>query len=684
MMRTSIGVAGLCCALLSPLALAQTVFVDRAHSVVIDPSRGADSLVDYGALVRFGPWDDRNYELTRGDLAVLAANEAELRVPIPAFFRVELRRSIEALGRRSDVRYPLYALNVFRQNFGGYLVDGVYYREASRDRDRYYVDLSEPVAAGARAGSEAALGESRVTSPEGAAESAIAINPVDTTRIIAGSNGPNGGQRMHYSADGGATWTQTELPLGGTCCDPSVEWSTDGQYAYTTTLGCFIVFCDVWFYRSDDGGVSWTGLETFTPGDPRREVDSADREFLHVDLSPTSPYKDNIYITYHNGNVMRLARSTDFGNTFTTKKFSSASEDMGIAGDIATDRAGKIYYVWPAFNSRTIRLMTSTDGGATFSAISVIADTNASFSYPIPAMESREVAVYVSAAADLSDGPYADSIYLSWADATTPPSGDPASNHSHIQVAYTHDGGANWTLVTPHETADELTVDRWQSFLAVGNDGTVHLIFHDTRRSADRSGSDIFYTYSTDGAQSWSTPSRVTAEMSPNIADGFEYGDYNGLSMVMNDLMAIYTDNRSESGGGGDSIDVYSAGIEPGTAPASGAGRIPGAKDVSGTPLTLTRLAGGDLQLDWSTVCGAGNDYAVYEGLLPDPESKQQRLCSTGGATTATLTPASGQRFYLVVAQGDGAEGSYGQTSDGTERNPATDACLPQTIASCP
>ncbi|MDQ7005646.1 MAG: sialidase family protein [Acidobacteriota bacterium] len=683
-MRAGISMGLFCCALLFPLSLGQSVFVDREQTVAIDPSRGVDSLVDYAALVRFGPWDDRNYALTRGDIAVLAANEAELRMPIPAFFRVELRQSIEAMGRRSDVRYPLYALNVFRQHFGGYLVDGVYYREASRDRDRYYVDLSRPAPSAPRAGTDAALGESRVTNPEGAAESAIAINPVDTSRVIAGSNGPDGGQKMHYSTDGGATWTQTTLPLGGTCCDPSVEWSSDGQYAYTTTLGCFIIFCDIWFYRSDDGGVTWTGLENETPGDPRREVASADREFLHVDLSPTSPYQDNIYITYHNGNVMRFARSTDFGNTFTTKTFSNASEDMGIAGDIATDRAGNIYYVWPSFNSRTIRLLKSTDGGDTFGPVSVIADTNASFSYPIPAMESREVAVYVSAAADLSDGPYADSIYLSWADATSPPTGDPASNHSHIQVAYTHDGGATWTLTTPHETDDALTVDRWQSFLAVGPDGTVHLVFHDTRRSADRSGSDIFYTYSTDGAQTWSAPSRVTSEISPNIADSFEYGDYNGLSMVMNDLMAIYTDNRNESGGGGDSVDVYSAGIEPGTAPSSGAGRIPGAKDVTGTPLTVTKVGGGDLQLDWSVVCGAGSDYAVYEGLLSDPESKQQRQCSTGGATSTTLTPSTGQRFYLVVAQGDGAEGSYGQASDGSERTPATDACLPQTISSCP
>jgi hypothetical protein len=37
------------------------------------------------------------------------------------------------------------------------------------------------------------------------------------------------------------------------------------------------------------------------------------------------------------------------------------------------------------------------------------------------------------------------------------------------------------------------------------------------------------------------------------------------MDMVMNDLIAVFTDNRNEGGGGGDSVDVYGAGIVPGT-----------------------------------------------------------------------------------------------------------------------
>ena len=38
----------------------------------IDPSRGSDPNVEYTSLARFGPWDDRNYDLRAADLELLA------------------------------------------------------------------------------------------------------------------------------------------------------------------------------------------------------------------------------------------------------------------------------------------------------------------------------------------------------------------------------------------------------------------------------------------------------------------------------------------------------------------------------------------------------------------------------------------------------------------------------------
>ena len=64
-------------------------------------------------------------------------------------------------------------------------------------------------------------GETRVTSPNGAAESAIKINPIDTDVVIAGTNGPGSGQKMFYSTNGGASWSSAAaLPQGGTLLRP--------------------------------------------------------------------------------------------------------------------------------------------------------------------------------------------------------------------------------------------------------------------------------------------------------------------------------------------------------------------------------------------------------------------------------------------------------------------------------
>jgi hypothetical protein len=120
--------------------------------------------------------------------------------------------------------------------------------------------------------------------------------------------------------------------------------------------------------------------------------------------------------------------------------------------------------------------------------------------------------------------------------------GTPANNHARIQVAYSRDGGTTWTVRTPHPTADQNTVDRFHQWLEVTDDGSIHLIYYDTTQSASRQATDIYHSVSTDGGDTW-TQQRLTTASSPNIADGFEWGDYNGLSAA-------------------ESVDVYAIGFQ--------------------------------------------------------------------------------------------------------------------------
>jgi hypothetical protein len=322
----------------------------------------------------------------------------------------------------------------------------------------------------------------------------------------------------------------------------------------------------------------------------------------------------------------------------------------------------------------------STDGGVTWSASStIVANTQGSYDFPLPSMESRRTFIYVAADADTGSGPFAGSIYAAWTDNVNVDSLTPSQNHGRVQVARSRDNGATWQTSTPHETADQLTVDRYHPWLAVGQDGTVHVIFYDTRRDPSRNSVDIYYASSSDGAVTWSAPQRLTSVASMNVGDGFEWGDYNGLDVIGNSLIAVFTDNRNESGGTTDSVDVYGA-----AAPAAGgAGAVPDGRTVAGGPMLATRV-GDSITLDWDVACGAAGDYATYEGELGNPGSALPKACTSGGATQLTLTPADGSRFYLVVPLSGGREGSYGRKSDGSERAPSAAACAPQQLAGCP
>ncbi len=541
----------------------------QAQQVV--QARGVDSRVDYASLIQFGPWDDRNYDLNAEDLEFLAPDEAQLSIAIPAFFRVKLRQHNPDMRREGPAQYPLSAPEIFRQMYGGFLIDGRIYNDTTRDEDgllRVVVDgkgLEEKdfFAERERAFEALVSGEARVTNPGGSAESAVAINPLDPNKVIAGVNGP-GGQIMYFSSDGGTTWTASAaLPLGNTCCDPTVEWTTDGTKAFTTTLGnCGFFGCDVWAYRTGDDGATWTDFATGGSTDPRREVGTGffhDKQFLHIDRVPTSPHFGNIYLTWHRNNVLRNAVSTDNGETWTTVVFSSAAPELGVGSDVTSDKAGNVYVAWPAFDSSDILIRKSTDGGTTFPTTVKVDDTFASFNFFLPSQETRGIAVIVSADADTSNGPFADSIYVGWTDAT-----DANNNHGRVRVAYSRDGGASWTPVTVHPTADAATVDRWQGWVEVDEAGNVHVIFNSTINDPTRTGIDVYHVVSTDGGVTYSAPERFTAVTSPNINDGFEFGDYSSMSVAMTNAMAIYTDNRDENGGSAQSVDVYVHGFQTG------------------------------------------------------------------------------------------------------------------------
>ncbi|HEV2844692.1 MAG TPA: DNRLRE domain-containing protein [Thermoanaerobaculia bacterium] len=640
-------------AILTAGVIAAAALTATANAQPIDRGRGVDPRVDYPSFTKIGPWDDRNYKVTKEDLAVLADNEEELKDPIPVFFRVELRKAIPGMMRTGVAQYPRSALQVYQQKYGGYLVGDKLFKEAVWRENRF-----EVVQRNGRTQQEfqefmekALAGDVRVSTPGGGAESAVKIHPIDTNKVVAGTNGPGAGQIMWYSTNGGSSWTQAgALPLGGTCCDPTVDWSSDGVYAYTSTLGGCGAVCNVWVYRSSDGGATWNDLATITPGDGRREVTSAntsDKQYIHVDKVTTSGFRDNIYQCWHDNNTLKFSRSTDFAHTWSAPlTMSSGTSQSGIGCDLTTDKLGNVYYFWPATNGRTILMRKSTTGGASFNTAVTVANTQDGYDFAIPSMETRRAFIYASADADVSNSAFANSIYVAWTDTTALESGTVANNHGRIQVAYSRDGGATWTIRTPHETADANTVDRFHPWLGVGPDGKVYVMFYDTRRSATRVGVDVFYSVSSDGGNTWATPTRVTSVLSPQIDTSFEWGDYNGLDIVGNQLITIFTDNRNEGGLAADSVDVYAAGVQIGGGPGNTAPTVTISSPANGASVavgTSVSFSGTATDAEDGTISGSLTWTSSINGNIGSGASFSSSVLSAGSHTiTASVTDSGG------------------------------------------
>ena len=628
-------------------AAAQAKVID----ISVNESRGVDPRVNYSRLTDYGPWDDRNYALTAEDLKSLSPNETESHDPTPAFFRVWMRKEAQREGNPLPTsgpdQYPRSAVNTFLQRFEGLQIDGKVYRAINRiEGTRFEVFDEEELEEMNETWPRFVSGEVKITTPVGAEETAIAINPVNTNFVIAGSNGPGSGQKMWRSTNGGATWSTAISLSGNTCCDASVGWSTDGLIAYTSTLINCGASCGVAFYRSTDNGQTWTQS-------PLLVSSGSDKEYLHVDSYSGSPYKDNIYVSWHQSNVQKFARSTDKGLTFSAVQ-TLDSAFKGIGSDIASDKDGNVYYFFPSTGGRQIRVVKSTNGGASFAASGVkVADTMASFDFPIPSMSTRNAFIYTAADADLTNGPYANSIYVAWLDTyATDNDSSATANHARVQVAYSRDGGATWTTTTPHPTTDGQTVDRYQHWMKVDQWGRVHVTYYDTRNSANRTGVDVYYSVSLDGAQTWSAPRRLTTVTSPKINTSMEWGDYNGMDMAMNDIITIYTDNRASNNGDVWGIGGFadSPGADYSVAAPSDTQLVCAGQSIVPAQITLTSLAGyaGTVALTLPSL-----DSSAFSGGLFTPASIS---VPAGGNASSVLTlgtkPTAASGTYPVLVRG--------------------------------
>ncbi len=399
-------------------------------------------------------------------------------------------------------------------------------------------------------------------------ESDIRVNYYDTSQIIAAANeiSPNGTQAQFYSSDGGFTWGQTNLPLASGSGDavhgdPAVDWTSDGT-AWAITIGFqrdalgFPENLHLRCYKSTDGGQTWAFEST-----PSGTQTNADKEVMWVDHSPTSPFKDNMYVIWHNGLPAFVARRTGIGGAWATPIQVSGAETIGtaIGGDVKTNSAGDVFAFWPDTISRKLLVVKSTDGAATFGAPVTIATTFGSYEIAVPSDDDRKALIFISGGAHRTETK--NLVYAIWPDLSGAPGctsgsgpGTDATStcKSRIWFSRSTDGGATWEPARMINNQASLN-DQFHPRLAVDEtNGELVVIYDDTVSDLKRLQTDVWMQTSCDHGVTWSPATKVTTAQTDETVSGADkgqlgnqYGDYNGLSGYAGRFFPSWTDRRS-------------------------------------------------------------------------------------------------------------------------------------------
>jgi hypothetical protein len=409
-------------------------------------------------------------------------------------------------------------------------------------------------------------------------EPTTAVAPHDHRLMVAGANEycttPTTGGTwagMYYTADGGATWTNSLVPgyptdtsaagqsspvfqLGATNAgDPVQAWDNDGHLYYG----------GIAFNRAQPAlGSIWVARYTWTAG-PAPAYDFTtlaargtpspiflghfnDKVQLEVDRGAGSPHAGNVYVCWARftasgpNNGVFFVRSTDGGSTFSNPMKISDGVHGSQFCDVTTTRDGDVYVAWRQFESNdgqanAVVYAKSTDGGYRFDRPVQAAtftgwDPTDSTVNPVAYGQAKYDACLVgdstlgtcaspdprATARDCGDGPLAcQSGYVMFRGGSqVRVSADPTASGDPDQVFIAYDGSVPGTQVPTGSTY-----------------GTVE--------SGIASQSAVYVIGTSDGGGSWSAPARID----PQVKGHQIFPD---IAAEAGRLHAVWQDSRAD------------------------------------------------------------------------------------------------------------------------------------------
>jgi hypothetical protein len=318
-------------------------------------------------------------------------------------------------------------------------------------------------------------------------EVSIAIS--DNGTVFAGwknsdlHNGPGLRVSIVKSVDEGTTWTEPfDMPMfGGEFThqsDPWLYWH-DGSiyYAYLEFEPDYFLntsnpdfFTQMTVAKSDDYGNTWTTAKA------SNGTYFADKETMMVgDDGTVYVVYDDVNVDAEDGNAtVRFTRSADGGATF--QEISVIDEDPGYVGPfVAQNSTGGLFVAWTWLDSTytqgTILLSRSADGGITWDDPRVISPGGNHSAATAPGGRPGKTTLPVLRFDNT------DRLYVLWSDLYEP------DDHSwDVYLSYSDDSGETWSSRT--QINAETVGNQWNPDAVIGPTGRLHIAYYDERHGA--------------------------------------------------------------------------------------------------------------------------------------------------------------------------------------------------------
>jgi hypothetical protein len=328
-----------------------------------------------------------------------------------------------------------------------------------------------------------------------------------------------------YTTNGGTRWIAPGVLQNNVFrSDPVLNSDTVGRFFYLSLLQDF--FDDLW--RSITGGQSWTRVGP---------ADGGDKQWFTIDKTNSSGHGFQYQCWSTDGNNYggrQFTRSTDHGSTWMNPINIPNSPAWGT---LDVDSAGNLFIGGVNLNTGRIwcvRSRNAKNGGVVPTldqsrAVNLGGDIV--FAEPI---NPEGLVGQVFLAVDRSGTSTNDNVYML---ASVQPSG--FTNGSDVMFVRSTDGGS--TFSAPRRINDDpVNHAKWHWFgtLSVAPSGRIDVVWYDTRNAPNNVTSQLFYSYSIDGGNTWSPNVAVSNPFNPFIGypNQSKIGDY--ITVVSDDTGA--------------------------------------------------------------------------------------------------------------------------------------------------